>query len=214
MAQPHEKENNVIRKFGRRRRGEQKEQLRQLILREASELFIEQGYSAFSMRKLAKQIGYAPATLYQYFRDKDHLLFSVVDDAFTRFRTELVQAANSTTDPWECLDRIGETYVRFGLTHSAYYQLMFMWRVDYLIQSQYGEQTPRMEAFQVLVDAVRNAQRQGVIKPGDVQAYSDMLWATMHGVVALAIQIPLFTTERTAKLVAHAKEMLYLALRP
>lgn len=214
MDQPPKTDNSASRQFGRRRKGEQKEQLRQLILKAASELFIEQGYNAFSMRKLAEQIGYAPATLYLYFHDKDHLLFSVVDDAFTNFRTELAQAANSTTDPRECLSRIGEAYVRFGLTHPVYYQLMFMWRVDYLIQSKHGEEAPRMEAFQVLIDAVSYAQSQGAIKPGDVQVYSDMLWATMHGVVALAIQIPLFTAERTAKLVAQAKEMLYLALRP
>lgn len=214
MTQTFDTNNNASRQFGRRRRSEQKEQLRQLILKAASELFIEQGYNAFSMRKLAEQIGYAPATLYLYFHDKDQLLFNVVDDAFMRFRTELVQAANSTSDPWECLSRIGEAYVRFGLTHTVYYQLMFMWRVDYLIQPKHGEQAPRMEAFQVLADAVRYAQEQGAIKPGDVQAYSDVMWATLHGVVALAIQVPMFTTERTAELVNYAKEMLYLALRP
>lgn len=205
--------NKSTRKFGRRRRGGQKEQLRELILNTASKQFIEQGYSAFSLRKLAESIGYSPATLYLYYKDKDHLLFSVVDNAFTRFRTELAQAADSTSDPWERLDRVGDAYVQFGLTHSTYYQLMFMWRVDYLIQAKQGEETPRLEAFQVLFDSVEYAQRNHAIKPGDPYIYSDMLWASLHGVVALAIQIPKFTPERTAKLVAHTKEMLYMALR-
>lgn len=216
MAQPTDPTdptNKSTRKFGRRRRGEQKEQLRELILNTASKQFIEQGYSAFSLRKLAESIGYSPATLYLYYQDKDHLLFSVVDNAFTRFRTELAQAAGSTSDPWERLDRVGDAYVQFGLTHSTYYQLMFMWRVDYLIQAKQGEETPRLEAFQVLFDSVEYAQRNNAIKPGDPYIYSDMLWASLHGVVALAIQIPKFTPERTAKLVAHTKEMLYMALR-
>jgi AcrR family transcriptional regulator len=213
MTQPTEPGNKSSRQFGRRRRGEQKEQLRGLILKTASELFIEQGYSAFSMRKLAEILGYSPATLYLYYHDKDHLLFSVVDDAFTRFRLELAQAASSAVDPWERLNRIGEAYVQFGLTHSIYYQLMFMWRVDYLIEAKQGEEAPRMEAFQVLFDSVEYAQINHAVKPGDTYVYSDMLWAALHGVVALAIQIPMFTPERTANLVAQTKEMLYMTLR-
>jgi len=214
MAQPPKTAGGVTRTFGRRRKGEQKEELRQLILKAASEMFIEQGYYAFSMRKLAERIGYAPATLYLYFRDKDHLLFSVVDDAFARFRCELAQAASSAEDPETCLNNIGDAYIRFALTHPVYYQLMFMWRVDYLLKTRQGEEAPRMAAFQVLVDAVRDAQRKGAVKPGDPRMYSDLMWAVMHGVAALAIQMPMFTEERAARLARHAKEMLYLALRP
>ncbi|WP_160395696.1 TetR/AcrR family transcriptional regulator [Paenibacillus sp. MMS18-CY102] len=214
MTQPTDPTNLSTRQFGRRRRGEQKEQLKELILKTASELFIEQGYSAFSMRKLAEKLGYSPATLYIYYHDKDHLLFSVVDDAFTLFRMELAQAASSTNNPWERLNRIGEAYIQFGLTHSIYYQLMFMWRIDYLIQAKQGEETPRLEAFQVLFDSVKYAQNNDAIKAGDPYVYSDMLWAALHGVVALSIQMPMFTPERSAKLVAETKEMLYMALRP
>jgi len=67
------------------------------------------------MCKLASKLGYSPATLYLYYQDKDHLLFSVVDDAFTLIRQELAQASSSTSDPWERLGRVGEAYVQFGL---------------------------------------------------------------------------------------------------
>lgn len=212
--QPPESADKAGRRFGRRRKGEQKEELKALILKTAGTLFIEQGYSAFSMRKLAAMLGYSPATLYLYYQDKDHLLFSVVDDAFTQFRTELSQAARSTVDPWERLDRIGEAYVHFGLNSPTYYQLMFMWRVDYLIGAKQGEEVPRLAAFQVLFESVKYAQENNQIRAGDTHAYSDMLWAALHGVVALAIQIPDFTPERTDKLVAQTKKMLYMALRP
>ncbi|MFS0724975.1 TetR/AcrR family transcriptional regulator [Paenibacillus sp. 1P07SE] len=213
MTEPTNDNNPSSRRFGRRRRGEEKEQLKGLILKVASELFIEHGYSAFSMRKLAATLGYSPATLYLYYHDKDHLLFSVVDDAFTRFRTELAQAAGSTSDPWERLDRIGEAYVQFGFTYSTYYQLMFMWRVDYLFEARQGEEVPRLEAFQVLFDSVKYAQDHHAVKPGDTYVYSDMLWAALHGVVALAMQMPMFTPERTANLVDQTKKMLYMTLR-
>ena len=63
-----------IRTASRHRREQEKEELRQTILKAAGALFLEQGYDGFSMRHLAESIGYSPATLYLYFRDKDDLL--------------------------------------------------------------------------------------------------------------------------------------------
>jgi AcrR family transcriptional regulator len=39
------------------------------------ELYINEGYEKFTMRRLAEKIGYSPTTLYIYFRGKDDLFF-------------------------------------------------------------------------------------------------------------------------------------------
>jgi AcrR family transcriptional regulator len=200
-----------IRQASRHRREHEKEELRQTILQAASELFLEQGYDRFSMRHLAEQIGYSVATLYLYFRDKDDLLFTVVDEGFTRFARQLTEAAASSDDPWARLDAIGQAYVRFGLQNPVYYQLMFLWRVDFLTQARTGEQQPRIAALRVLHDAVQYAMSSGVMQPGEVESVSDALWATMHGTVALAITMPPFDTERTLKLSAIIREMIFHA---
>ncbi|WP_438447204.1 TetR/AcrR family transcriptional regulator [Gorillibacterium sp. sgz5001074] len=200
------------RRFGRRRRGGEKEELRHLILEEAGSMFVELGYNGFSMRKLAERMEYSPGTLYLYFTDKDDLLFTVVDDALNRFRNKLAESVESTDDPWEKLNRLGEAYLQFGFSHPAYYQLMFMWRIDYLIGSRQEEELPRIHAFQVLEDTVRYALEKGALQDGDPEAYSDYLWASMHGIVALAIQMPMFDEARIAKLAGYTKEMIYRAL--
>src|SRR6266699_6751169 len=130
----------------RHRQEQEKQELRQAILTAAGELFLEQGYERFSLRKVAERIGYSPTTIYLYFRDKDDLLFSVVDEGFMRFGQQLAAAAESHEDPWERLNALGQAYVAFGLQNPVYYQLMFMWRVDFLTQARAGEQRPRLEA--------------------------------------------------------------------
>src|SRR5436190_19184209 len=109
----------------RHRQNQEKLELRQAILREAGKLFLEQGYNHFSLRRVAERIGYSPTTIYLYFRDKDDLLFTVVDEGFARFGQQLAAAA-STEDPWERLIALGRAYVSFGLQNPVYYQLMFM----------------------------------------------------------------------------------------
>ena len=50
-------------------------EFRREILDAARELFINEGYEKFTMRRLAEKIGYSPTTLYIYSRGKDDLLF-------------------------------------------------------------------------------------------------------------------------------------------
>jgi AcrR family transcriptional regulator len=200
-----------IRKGSRNRREQEKEELRQTILRAAGELFVREGYDHFSMRRLAEEIGYSVATLYLYFRDKDDLLFTVVDEGFARFTRLLAQAAESSEEPWERLTALSEAYISFGLQNPGYYQLMFMWRSDFLAQARSGEDEPRFKAFGVLREAVEYAMEAGVVEVGDVESYSDVLWVVMHGIVAMAITIPAFEGERLQKLINLARVTIYKA---
>ncbi len=191
----------------RHRQEREKQELRQAILAAAGELFLEQGYERFSMRKVAERIGYSPTTIYLYFRDKDDLLFTVIDDGFVRFGQQLALAAESHADAWERLIALGRTYVAFGLEHPVYYQLMFMQRVDFLTHTPKGKSQPRIASFQVLRQAVQQAIDAQVLRPGDAESYSDVLWALVHGMVSLAISMPMFDTARIQRTMETAWQM-------
>ena len=51
----------------------------------------------------------------------------------------------------------------------------------------------------------------GVIQAGDAETCSDVLWAMMHGIVALAITMPMFDSERVRRLTGVAREMVFKA---
>src|SRR6266516_7479694 len=101
-----------LRQAIRDRQDQEKQERRQAILTAAGELFLEQGYDHFSLRKVAERIGYSPTTIYLYFRDKDDLLFTVVEEVFTRFGQQLAEAAASTENPWERIIALGRAYIR------------------------------------------------------------------------------------------------------
>lgn len=172
------------------RREHEKQELRQAILTAAGELFLERGYEHFSLRQVAERIGYSATTIYLYFKDKDDLLFTVVDEGFLRFGQQLSAAAASTDDPLARLDAMGQAYLDFGLRNKLHYQLMFMQRTDFLMKERPGEDQPRIDSFGVLQQAVQQALDAGALQPGDVKLYSDTLWSVVHGPVALAITVP------------------------
>ena len=196
-----------LRQAMRHRQEEAKQELRQAILTAAGELFLEQGYERFSLRQVAEHIGYSPTTIYLYFRNKDDLLFTVVDEGFAHFAHQLAAAAASTDDPWERLIALGRAYVAFGLAHRVYYQLMFMQRTDFLTHSQPGEGKPRIAGLRILRLAVQQAIDAGVLRPGDAENYSDVLWSLVHGMVSLAITMPMFDATRVQRMMETAWQM-------
>lgn len=202
-----------LRQAIRHRQDQEKQELRHTILTAAGQLFLEQGYEHFSLRKVAERIGYSPTTIYLYFRDKDDLLFTVVDEGFVRFGQELAVAAASTEDPWERLIALGRAYVTFGLQNPVYYQLMFMQRTDFLMHQQAGESQPRIAAFRVLRQTVQQGIDVGVLRPGDAESYSDVLWALVHGMVSLAISMPMFDATRIQRAMEVAWRMECEGLR-
>jgi AcrR family transcriptional regulator len=202
-----------LRQAIRHRQAQEKQELRQAILTAAGELFLEQGYERFSLRKVAERIGYSPTTIYLYFRDKDDLLFTVVDEGFVRFGQQLAAAAESQEDPWERLIALGRAYVTFGLQNPVYYQLMFLQRTDFLTQRQMGEDQPRIASFRVLQQAVQQAIDAGVLRPGDAKSYSDVLWALVHGITSLALSMPTFDASRIERTMEIAWQMECQGLR-
>jgi AcrR family transcriptional regulator len=202
-----------LRQAIRHRQAQEKQELRRAILTAAGELFLEQGYERFSLRKVAERIGYSPTTIYLYFRDKDDLLFTVVDEGFRRFGQQLTAAAAGTEDPWDRLIALGRAYVAFGLQNPVYYQLMFMQRADFLTQKHAGESQPRIASFQVLRQAVQQAIDAQVLRPGDAESYSDVLWALVHGMVSLAISMPMFDASRIQRTMEIAWQMECQGLR-
>jgi AcrR family transcriptional regulator len=178
-----------VKQGSRRRRDQEKQELRQAILNAAGELILELGYEGFSLRRVAERIGYSATTIYLYFDNKDALVAAVVDEGFRRFMRAL--EAVETSGPLERLADLGRAYVRFALANRVYYQLMFMQRADLLRYGRHhdryapGESTD--DSFGVLLRAVQAAIDAGALRPGDARAYSFVLWSVVHGVASLVI---------------------------
>ena len=107
------------------RRLRQKESLRASILDAARELFVEHGYDAVTMRKIAEKIEYSPTAIYQYFTDKESLVQELCANDFLSLAGAFGRLA-SIADPIERLRQMGEEYIRFARSNPNQYRFMFM----------------------------------------------------------------------------------------
>lgn len=180
--------------------------LRERILKVSRRLFVEHGYEATSMRLIAREVGCSSTAIYLYFKNKDALMFAVIDDGFEQFTQKLHEAGTFGGSPVSRLRRLGWAYVEFGLEHVELYSMIFLQRSEFLIRS--GEEgddakpaetgEPRYKALHVL----RRVLTEIVGKPEehqDVVAHADALWAGLHGIVSLTITTPIVDRARAMR---------------
>ena len=196
-----------LREVSRERREREKEGLRRRILDATGALFVEHGYEALSMRQIAEHIGYSATTIYRYYDDKDDLLFAIVREGFQRFGRALAKAARSSDDPRARLSALGHAYVEFGLKNQVYYRLMFMQRFDLIFDGRPKQETPMIDSFGVVRQAVEEAMEAGVLRRGDPETTATVIWAVVHGITSLAIA----GSKRFSR--KHMRECSELAMR-
>ena len=90
---------NRTRTASRKRREQDRLELRRRILKTAGEEFLKNGYDNFSLRRVAERIGYTPTTIYLHFRDKDDLLLATVQEGSQDFDALMNKTAISHPDP-------------------------------------------------------------------------------------------------------------------
>jgi AcrR family transcriptional regulator len=169
------------------RKEREKQDMRNLIIDSATQLFLTQGYDKTSIRNIAEDIEYSPATIYLYFKDKDEIFFLIHRKGFVQLE-DYFHAHDNIENPVEKLHAIGRAYMRFAFENPDLYDLMFIMR-EPLAQIMDDEKWKAAEsAFYYLVDIIDKCLEQKLIKEQDKFLLSMSVWSFVHGLVSLYIR--------------------------
>jgi AcrR family transcriptional regulator len=112
----------------REKKATDKEQFCREILDAARDLFVNEGYEKFSMRKLAEKKECSPRTIYLYFKDKDDLLFALCEEVAERLFADLTNIRKAQSDQVESLRQALLYLIAFGFTNPDEYKVLFIAR--------------------------------------------------------------------------------------
>lgn len=73
------------------------------ILKKATELFYEHGFVKASIRDIVRAVGVTNSTVYIHFRNKDEILYSIIEDIGSTLIEELQKVVSTHVDPIMCL---------------------------------------------------------------------------------------------------------------
>lgn len=191
-----------------------KEQFKSEILAAARELFSQEGYANFSMRKLAAKIKYSPTTIYLYFRDKDDLLFCICEELYAAFMKSTVDVCSFISDPREALRLSLHRYIQIGLSNPEHYKAVFFTSpaVYGPPQDFMGKDTMHLRCYNFLCELVDNCMKNGLLRRMDVKTVVLVLWSAAHGLVTSIIYTKDFPMADTSAMAETLVESLLKGL--
>lgn len=166
-------------------------ELRRALLDATLSIVASDGTTELSLRAVARRVGVSPQATYNHFRDRAALLCAAAEEGLKELARSLREARDGVHGPEERLLAIGIAYVTFASSHAAHFRLLSAPDLAAQLEDP-GVSSAYQEAFGVVLSAVKDCQRAGVVRTGDAHVLALAAWSTVHGLAWLAVagQLP------------------------
>lgn len=164
-----------------------RQETRSEIVKAAQDIFVRDGFEGFSMRNLARAVGYSPAAIYLQFTNKEELFDVLVEEAFVHLHEALsVLVKERGKDPVQQLKRGLRLYVKWGLKYPHEYQIAFV------IRNPAKKPYRTHRAFDLARSLLSVCLGKSKAAKGELELRTQAIWAATHGITSLLIQRPAF----------------------
>ncbi len=182
--------------------------MKQKIIECARDIYLQQGYNNFSMRKVAACAGISATAIYRHFPDKESLLFNILLTGFRLFASYLKRCETEAT-PFQRLQKSSHEYMDFALQNPGFYEMMFMTSTQMTgLKNLNQKGAEEMQAtylyhHQLVVNCHFKTQ--------NTDQLAAALWAFVHGMVSLYLVEKLPLSEEEFKTMFSSQINNYLS---
>lgn len=201
----------------RKKRGEGHTR-RDEILTAAKKLFLREGYNATTIRRIADEVGVSAPALYLYFKDKEAIMVALCDQTFGFLLENFEQLEKDALSPIERLRHCGEAYIRFGLDNPQEYWLTFLSGAMPKNMKHRDRPPETIDpnepgaagaiAFGHLMNMLKAIEKSGMPLHYPVETAAELVWMSLHGLVAAVINNPEFAVTKRDTLIAGMIDMV------
>jgi AcrR family transcriptional regulator len=160
-----------------------KDETRINILDASLRIVKDEGWQALSMRKIADEIEYTAPIIYEYFSNKDAILFELTRKGFLILARDMKEARDKHRLPAKKLEAMWLAYWNFAFAEKELYQVMF--GVDANC-CELCEVMPEAEVPSTMVSEVI-VELMGANEPLEdevcIKYYT--FWSVIHGLISI-----------------------------
>ena len=158
------------------------EQLREMVLRAAENIVIEEGFNALTVRKVAMEIGYTVGSIYMVFQNMDDLIMHVKARTLDELSDELSE--QQTFDSIEeHIQALADTYLTFASRNFNRWRMIFEAIKDVPVPDWYQQKVHEM--FLIVEDLLQRLCPDQSKEQASLATQA--LWSGVHGVCVLAL---------------------------
>ena len=159
------------------------EEIREMILKAAESIVVEEGYAALTMRKIAMEIGYTVGSIYMVFNNMSdlvlHLNAATLDEIAALLEPEPDKSAEHN------IEELAKIYLRYASSHYNRWSMIFEHR-----QGR-NEEIPdwyRLKIEEVFQEFEGQFQKLAPPCPDEeIKRVARALWAGIHGICILSL---------------------------
>jgi len=154
------------------------------ILQTARYLFVQQGYTATSMRQLAEQAGIGKATIYHHFPDKQAIMMALLKET-TAHMDESLGLIQEQPDPRLRIQVAATESINFFFNSADLIQVVRREVVGGREELQAGFMNFFQNWMVLLAEAIQRGIQQGLFRPVDPAEAARVLLTMLQGTFAM-----------------------------
>lgn len=155
-----------------------KQDIRRAIISAALDIAATDGWSGVTVRKIAEQVGYTPPIIYEYFANKNAMLWAIAEEGYKALLTDLQRIPKEDPD---FMVALAEGYWNFAHQNPAIYQLMFS-KKEVLRSADYYPGQDLVEFVKTLINDALPVR----LGEQEIEDLFVSIWVVLHGLVVLS----------------------------
>lgn len=187
---------------------------RNRIRRAAADVYEAKGLLGVSVRAVSARAGVSSGTLYTYFSSLEEILQSLWIEPVAKASRRLESIAAKHADPVERIRALLSAYVDFALDEPEVFRGALMFVRPESMPAPTPDPIETLPFYRLLRAAIDEGQAAGTVRTGDPDRVAHLAWASVHGALALPVNIQRFDVQAQDELGEAMVDHVVASLQP
>ena len=147
----------------------------------------EEGWQALSMRKIADKIEYTAPIIYEYFANKEAIVFELTRKGFMILSRDMRAAKEQHVTPEAQLEAMWLAYWNFAFAYKELYQVMFGVQTNCVCFSMMEKMSESEEPWDLVTTAISELMGIEDLDSETICTKYYTFWSVVHGLISINI---------------------------